>query len=802
MWKLVAKVLLRKRITVLFLLAGITAFMAYKATYLNISYGVPKLLPENDSTNVEYNNFREKFGSESIVFVLGIDKSPLDNLELFNAWYDLGDEISRIEGIDTLVSVANNIFYIEKDVENKKFKLERIVKNKPKTQEELDSIKNHIISLPFYKGRLYNDSTGASLMFFTLDSSIFNSDDRSNLIKPLIEIAQKFETENTIPVHYTGMAFIRTVIRAMVKKELGVLVGFAMGVTILILFLFFRTFNPVASSVLVVAIGVIWSFGSIPLFGYEVNVLTGLIPPLIIVIGVPNCIYLINRYHFEYQKTNNQALALVRMIQKTGSATLMTNLTTAAGFATFIFTDSVILKEFGVVAAFNVMSLFLISMIIIPIVMSYIKPPEQKHTKHLSNKNVTKIVEILVLLVNEHRKKVYLASLLLITLSIIGITKMKTTGNVVDDLPKNHYIVNDLKWVEQNFSGIMPFEIKIDAKKPGFATRSHTLEKIEKLQNEVQTYPEFSKPLSIVEGIKFMKQGFYNGNPEKYDLISNQEKAFFKPYLEGEDDNQKWLSSYVDSTKQCTRISFSMADVGVVEMDKIIESIRPKVDSIFSPDKYEVTFTGSSLVFLKGTTFLIKNLFMSLLFAILLISIFLALLFSSLRMILVSVATNIFPLLLTGGLMGFFGIPLKPSTILVFSIAFGISVDDTIHFLAKYRQELKHSSFTIGTSVLTTIRETGASMIYTSIILFFGFSVFISSEFGGTKALGLLVSCTLFVAMLANLVLLPSLLMTPARRILTKAFNEPFLEIYDEEEDIELDKLTIEKNETISTPIE
>lgn len=793
MWKFVASILLRRRVTILIALGLITLFMGYKATSLKISYGVPKLLSENDSTNIIYQQFRQRYGGESIVYVLGIDKDPLSDLDLFNAWHELGNEISHIKGIDTLVSVANNIFYIKKDVENKKFKLEPIVKKKPETKQELDSISTLVKSLPFFNGRLYSDSTNASLMFFALDSSIFNSDDRSSLITPMMKAVERFESVNDTKVHYTGMAFIRTILRKMVKGELGILVGFALGVTILILFLFFRTFNPVASSVLVVAIGVIWSFGSIPLFGYEVTALTGLIPPLIIVIGVPNCIYLINRYHAEYRKSGNQALALTRMIQKTGSATLMTNLTTAAGFGTFIFTDSIILKEFGVVAAFDVISLFVIAMIIIPTVMSYTKPPKEKHTKHLTNRFVVRAVDFLVALVSYHRKMVYLIAIILIGIGIYGISRMQATGNVVDDLPDDHFIIDDLKWVETNFSGIMPFEVSIDAHKPGYATKDHTLRKIDKLQDEISTYKEFSKPLSIVEGIKFMKQGFYNGNPDKYELINNQEKAFFKPYFDNENSNKKWLQSYVDSTKQYTRVSFSMTDIGVMEMERLIESIRPKVDSIFPTDKYTVNFTGSSLVFLKGTTYLIKNLFMSLLFAIALISIFLSLLFSSLRMIVVSLATNFFPLILTGGIMGFFNIPLKPSTILVFSIAFGISVDDTIHFLAKYRQELKNRKFSIGTSVLSTLRETGASMIYTSIILFFGFSVFISSEFGGTKALGVLVSCTLFIAMLSNLVLLPSLLMTLDRRLLTKAFNEPYLEIYDEEEDIELDKLVIKK---------
>ena len=520
-----------------------------------------------------------------------------------------------------------------------------------------------------------------------------------------------------------------------------------------------------------------------------------------IVIAVPNCIYLINKYHSEYRIHNSQAKGLTRMIQKIGSATLMTNTTTAMGFATFIFTDSNLLKEFGVVAAFNIMCLFFIAISIIPITLSYLKPPRPRHVKHLNKVWMHGFVEMLVNTVSRKRKLVYATSFVVAMIGLWGVSKMHTTGNMVDDLPNDHFVVSDLHWVEQNFKGVMPFEISIDCKKRKQIGRDHVLKKIDKLQDMISAHPRFSKSLSIVEGMKFMKQGFYNGNPAKYALINKREKAFFKPYMDNEKQEQGWLSSYVDSSWQRTRVSFYIADVGIKEMDQILEELRPRVDSIFDPDKFDVNMTGSSVVFLKGTTFLVKNLFISLGIAIFMVSLLMALLFSSVRMIFVSMITNLLPLLLTAAAMGFTGVALKPSTILVFSIAFGISVDDTIHFLAKYRQELKASGWNIGHSVVAALRETGVSMIYTSIVLFFGFSVFTISQFGGTMALGFLVSFTLVLAMLANLLILPSLLMTLERSGTTRAFKEPFLEMLDEEE-VDPDELRIPvgENGRLNTP--
>lgn len=796
MWSRIANKILRNRILILIGIGLITVFMGYRARTLELAYGLPRLLPDNDSTIIAYEEFRDRFGTESIVYVIGIDKNPLNDLQLFNAWYDLGKKLDAIKGVDTVVSIANNIFNIYKNPEEKKFELKPIVSSRLKTNEELDSIRNVINNLPFYKGRIYNDSTQASLLFITLNQKFFNSEDRGPLVEKIKNTIDEFSEEQDVQVHYSGLPFIRTILSIIIRSELGMFVLFTIAITILILFWFFRSLNPVAVSMLVVTIGVIWSLGVLALFGYKITILTSMIPTLIIVIGVPNCIYLINKYHSEYRLHRNQAKALVRVIQKVGIATLMTNATTAAGFGTFIFTHSEILKEFGLVASVNVMLIFINGLLIIPIIYSFLPPPKTKHTRHMEKKWKTTMVDWIIETVTYRRKIVYTLALLLVGAAIYGISKIEVTGNLADDLPKGHYVTKDLRFLEKNFNGVMPFEVTIDAKKPGFAGKDHTIKKIEKMQEIFAEYNQFSKPLSVVEGLKFTKQAFYNGNPEKYSLIDNQEKAFFKPYFDNAEGKKTWLNTFIDTTKQYTRISFYMADIGTKQMDALINEIKPKVDSIFNPDDYKVNFTGESIVFLKGTTYLVKNLYSSILFAILLIAIIMATMFSSYRMIIISVATNLFPLILTAGAMGFFHIPIKPSTILVFSIAFGISVDDTIHYLAKYRQELKIRNGHIRSSVVHTLRDMGISMFYTSIVLFFGFSVFASSEFGGTRALGILLSSTLLVAMIANLILLPSLLLTLDRIITNKAFRkEPLLVIYDEEEDIELENLEIKKAE-------
>ena len=545
---------------------------------------------------------------------------------------------------------------------------------------------------------------------------------------------------------------------------------------------------------LVVIIGVIWTFGTISFFGFEISILMALVPPLIIVIGIPNCIFLLNKFHNEIRAHKNKIKAISRIIIKIGNITLLTNLSTASGFAAFILTKSETLREFGFIASLNIMLIFLFSLLIIPIALSYFDAPKTKHIKHLDKKWVQVIVSTLIKLVQKNRNAIYITTLAVVIFGFFGLLKIQTTGNITDDLPKEGKLYKDLKFFEENFGGVMPLEVLIDTKKKNGLMRPSTIKKIEELQLVLDSFSEFSRPISITDLAKYSKQAFYNGNPNFYELPNSQEQNWILSYAK--DIHKKEVfneNTFTDSLKQIGRISMRMADISTPKLDSIMEVLQPKIDKIFPPEKYNVTITGTSIVFLNGTKYLIRNLFTSLFLVIIIISIFMAWMFNSFRMVVVSLIPNLIPLLLTAAIMGYFSIAIKPSTILVFSIAFGISVDDTIHFLAKYRQELIARKWNIKKSVIASLKETGVSMIYTSIVLFCGFFIFIASEFGGTVALGLLVSITLLIAMLANLLLLPALLLTLERSITTEAFKEPLLDIFDEEEDIELTRIKVKR---------
>jgi predicted RND superfamily exporter protein len=783
-WAKTARIILRNRILILLIIAAITVFLGFQWKNMQFSTSEANLLPDDHPLNIEYDAFLKQFGEEGNTIAFAIKDSLLFEVENFNHWNRLSKQLAAFPEVDYVVS-TDNLKELIRDKDKQEFVLRPLIQKAPVNNMEVDSLVEYMFhNLPFYDNLLYNKETGTIRTLVYLDKDIVNTSVRKDFIlKDLHTLISNFEEETNMDVRVSGMPYIRTMNTQNIIDEIGIFIAGALIVTSLIFFFFFRSIRATLISMCVVLIGVMWAFGILGLLRYEITVLTALIPPLIIVIGIPNCIFLINKYQQEVKKHGNQALSLKRVISKIGNATLMTNVTTACGFATFIITDSKLLTEFGIVASINILGIFILSILIIPIVYSFMYPPKTKHLKHLNKKWIDAFVNWMEHIVREKRISVYVISLIALIISIIGIYQIKISGSVIEDMPKNTGFYKDIRFFDEEFNGIMPIEIVIDTERKKGVLKPVTLKKMNELGDVIDETPELSKPISVVNLVKYSKQAFYNGIPKYYQLPTSQEYNFIMDVARKSEGNEGLIENFVDSTGQVARITTFIKDVPTERMEEIKKSMLDEIEKIFPADRFNVYITGKALLFLEGTKYLVKNLVLSLSLAIGLIALFMAYLFRSFRMIVISLIPNLLPLAITAGIMGFVGVPIKPSTILVFSIAFGISVDDTIHFLAKYRQELSANHWRIQKSVYAALRETGVSMFYTSIVLFFGFSVFTISSFGGTVALGALVSATLLFAMLANLILLPSLLLSLERSIANKqVLKKPQIDILPKEE--------------------
>ena len=818
MWSRIARFILTTRIPIIIFIVLVTAALGSQLGNLKLSYDYANLLPPEDQANLDYLEFKELFSNDGNVLVIGCDDPKLLEIENYKKWYKLGSDIKTVQikrpelidgkPSDVYYSLVDSVFStlrsftLKKDTAEKKFNFELIAKKGPSTQKELDSLMTEMKNLPFYEDILWKDSSSTTMIMAFVNSEIFNSKFRAGAVDEIVALADKFTAETGVKTYVSGLPFIRDQMTAKVKAELRLFIFLSALITAILLLLFFKDLMLTAVCLVVVAIGVVWSLGIVALFGFEISILMALIPSLIIIIGITNCVYLINKYHAEYKKHGNKILALQRVVTKIGSATFLTNFTTAMGFGTFVFTYSDILKEFGIIASINIIIMFALSILTIIIVYSYLPPPSRRQVRHLNRRWVHSVVEVLVNIVSTKRRVVYFILVAIVISGFVGVSLMTSTGNVVDDLPDQDRVITDLKFFEEQYKGILPLEIVIKSKikgKQGQLTKPKNLKKISKLQKKLEKYPEISRSISIADVAKFIKQAYFDGDARKYALIntSNPKERAIDSYFKGEKMNSYGSaddkSAFIDSTFKKSRISANVADIGTIEMKRLIEQIEAEIDTIFPAEKYDTSLTGTSVAFTKGSDYMVSNLAMSLIIAIIFVALLMSVLFRSVRMVLISLVPNLIPLLLTAAIMGYSGIPIKPSTILVFSIAFGISVDDTIHYLAKFRQELRSNDWQIREAVIKAVRETGVSMMYTSIILFFGFAIFIASEFEGTRALGILVSVTLLVAMFSNLVLLPTLLLSLDNRFAKKIMHEPLFVIFDEEDDIDTDELTIEK---------
>ncbi len=778
MWLTFGRFIIRNRFWLLVAIGVLTIISAYETTKVQLTYDFAKVIPNDDPDFIEYTNFKQMFGEDGNVLVVGVQNKKLFEKDFFNDWYKLSCDVEKIEGVEKVISLGN-IYSLSKNEEKHHLELTSLLKKPFDNQREVDSFKTVVESLPFYKGLLYNPETNVTLLAITLTKSKLDSKERIPLVQKIEDECRAFGNKYHTDIHFSGLPYVRTIYSSKVADEIKIFTYLSILVTALFIFLFFRFFSAVIFSLIVVIISVVCTLGSIHLFGYRITLLTGIIPPLMVIIGIQNCIYLLNVYHQEFRIHGNKMLAIIRLISKNGLPLFLTNVTTAVGFCVFSFSGSAILDQFSVISGVNIMLVYIISLIFIPIAYSYLPPPKLEHTKHLDGIGLNKAMELCNKLVYNNRKSIYVITILLCVVSVWGSFKVRSLGYVVDDLPHRDPVYTDLKFFEKNLKGVLPFEIRIDTKKDGGVKDYATLQKMNKLQKELADFPEFSKAVSVVDFLKFANQGYNGGDPKFYIIPNVLEISDIISYLPKQEPGKKGLlKSMIDSNYRYARISIQMADIGSEEMKVLNAKVQTKIDAIFPKEKYDVKITGTSLIFLKGNDYLVQNLLQSMIAALVIISLMMAFLFFSWKMVLISLVPNIVPLLMTLGIMGFFDIRLKPSTIIIFSIAYGIVVDFTIHYLAKYRHALQKNNWNMALAIPQSLREAGPSIIYTAVALFFGFIIFAASNFGGTVALGVLTSLSLIFGMLMNLLLLPALLLSLEKRInAKKEFETSFVDI-------------------------
>ena len=765
MWGRIAAFVLKNRLILLLGMAMLFIVMAYEASKVELSYEYTRAIPTDNPKYQAYQQFLKTFGDDGNLLVIGVETDSLFNKDVFNDYINLSRNLKKVHGVEQVLSIPDAII-LNKNILTEKLEPSPIFSGPFDSQAKLDSVRKTFDNLLFYRGLLYNPAAHAYLMAVTVNKQVMNSAGRTAVVNNIVNDGDSFGKAHNIQMHFSGLPLIRTNMATKVATEMKWFLLGSVLLSALILLIFFRSLSNMVLSLLVVIIGVVFSLATMHLFGYKITLLNALIPPLIVVIGIPNCIYFLNKYHTSFRETGEKRKALYEMISKMGVVTLFCNIAAAIGFGVFALTKSAILKEFGVVAGINIMLLFIISIILIPAALSYLPDPKARHMKYLSNRWLTTLLDWLENWALHHKRAVFISTLIILAISIAGITRLRSEAFILDDLPKTDPVYADLKFFENNFKGVMPLEILVDTKRKN-GIRANILgnfTKIDQLSSYIDSSAVMARPLSIVEGLKFVRQAYYSNDSSNYGLPNNFDISFLAPYLSVKTDSSrkpngvmKLANSFLDSNKQIMRISVNIADVGSIRLPQILGDVQRRADELFDTAHYHIVFTGTTVTFLEGSAFIIAGLKQSIVWAFVLIAACMLYLFRSLRILVCSLLPNVIPLVITAGVMGWAGVPLKPSTVLVFSIALGIAIDITIRFLVNYKQD-RNLSTSVESNVIKTIHSTGISIVYTSLVLIAGFVIFCFSGFGGTQALGWLTSLTLVMATLTNLIFLPALL--------------------------------------------
>ena len=764
----------KKQIFVFFLI--ILTFLTYQSLRnLRISNQINKTLPEVHESSKIHDQFRKKFGEDGNSFFISIPRNLLyENIYIYEAWENLRQDIenekiiiknNEIDPIEVIVS-ETNLKKLVINEEDKIFDFISFANSKPNSTKDLEKIRNEINEYPFYKGLIYSDTKKnqekeeISLMVIQIKKEFMALEERSIWIEKILKKIENFKLKYP-EIHISGLAFIRAYIKKKIQEEVLIFVSLSILMMSLILFFFFRSWKILILCLSVVSSSVLFGLGMIAFLGYEISSMMSLMPSLLIVIGIPNCIYYIHYLQDKVQKHEKKEAIKLTFLH-ISKISFMTNLTTALGFFTFITTKNQMLSEFGIATGISVLFLFLCSNILFTLGFQTIKIPAAKH--HFLENKFQNFLKKLNIIPKKYNYYFSIALVLSLFTAIFYAKKIQTTASFTDDLSEKSILKQDLRYFERHFSGVIPIDIYIQSTEK--FNKEKQFKKLEELQKKLYQNDLISKSISILDLSKYLRQAFYNGDSSDFKIIKNNEKVFFDEYLQNTKNKyinqiqqKNPLFQFIDSTQKELRIALNIKDVNSKEMKKIIDFIEENAEQTLNSEdqKNKIQLTGNAILNLLGTDLLQKNLLFSLSLSIFLIALIILFIFGSFKITFIAIIINLIPLIFTAGLMGFLDIPLKPSTLLIFSIVFGISIDDSIHYLGKFK--LNQGLGLISKNLIeTTTLETGKSMITTSLILFLGFSVFAFSDFGSTTVLGILVSFTLLIALICNLIILPYLL--------------------------------------------
>ena len=735
------------------ILIGFVAFTTLFALQLRetrFDYDFEKFFPIDDPETTFFFEHRTKFESDNDFLLIAIErKDGIFDLPFLQKVDRYVDELSHLDMVTSVTSITRQpqVFLLPTGT----------AVTKPYIHLDTNQLKKDSIAI-YNSKELINtlvSDDAKSLCLFIKHEEYISKKKSDKLIKSIYKTTEKFDFDK----HFiAGRTVGQNFYIEKMNYEMLLYVGLSAILIVLFLFIAFRSAWGILIPQVILLGTLVWIVGLMGLFNQPINIILTTLPSVMFVVAMSDVIHLVSRYLDALRVEADKLDAIIVAIREVGMSTFLTSLTTAIGFFSLYFVNVEPIRVYGIVLGVGVLIAFFLTIVTLP-VLFYLFPGPKYIIKKKEAHFWAKYLQKWFIIVLKRRKIVLISAFVVILMSLIGLFKIEANNYLMDDMRADEPMKQDFNYLDEHYGGIRPLEMSVILKD---STKSFwdkdilmELDKVERfLENEYGA--EVKQSLS--QTVKVMNRSSHAGLPDYYEVPTSQRTInSFKKKLKFVEQG-KLYHSLIDSNEVVTRISGGIGDVGNTVMQKKNKALKTFLDQLESKDYLEFKLTGTSHLLDKNMSYLASSLVKGLLVSIGIVAFIMGILYRSFSMLVISIIPNMIPLIIVAGIMGYFGITLKTSTAIIFTIAFGIAVDDTIHFLGKFKHELmkgRSKMYALKRSYLTT----GKAMIITSLILCSGFLLLMISTFLGTFYMGMLLSLTLFFALLLDLTLLPVLLL-------------------------------------------
>jgi hypothetical protein len=732
-----------------FLLLGLTILLVTQIRNLQFDYNFEKFYPSNDDDTRFFLDLRENFESDNDFLLVAI---PAENGCFDPKLLKRVDRFTKQLEKDTLVQYVLSITNQEEV-----FLLQGgATARKPYINfNDLDRSRD---SLRVFKNKeLINtmvSEDGKALGIFIRHQDYLSKKKGDILIADIRDTAKECGIKRIV---LGGRTIGQQYYIEVMSYEMILFLALSAGLVVIFLFIAFRSIWGILVPQVVILTGMLWLIGGMALFGEPINIILTVLPSIMFVVSMSDTIHLVSRYLDALRAEQDKFKAIMIAIREVGLATFLTSLTTAVGFFTLYFVRVQPVQIFGVVMGLGVMLAFVLTFVSLPILFYYFPGP--KHVVYQKKDHFwKKSLEKWFIAVMRNPKRILWISGGVTAVCLVGALQIQANNYLMDDVDPDEPIKKDFDFMDAHFGGVRPFTLVVGIRD---TTKSvwdlELLNELDRVENFLMDSLDVHVRTSLVSSLKMLNRGANLGDPEDYALPESKTKLRnYRRSLKIAGQG-KVLKAVLDSNERTLLINGIMPDVGNLEFKKREEKLNAFLDQNTSGAmKYRIT--GSAFLIDKNMNYLAISMVQGLLLSIVIVAVIMGLIYRSWRMMVISLIPNLIPLVIIAGIMGYTGIELKTSTAIIFTIAFGIAVDDTIHYLGKFKYELmkgRGKMYALKRSYLTT----GKAMILTTLILCSGFLLLVLSSFMGTFYMGILLSITLFVALIADMTVLPALMM-------------------------------------------